>query len=318
MISFPFDSIITDYDETGLPLYDRAVKSTDFAGLFRSFLTNGVWGSGMFSVTATSGLTLNVSQGQCLILGRFGKITESAGENITLNAGDPHANRVDSVVLRMDITPNERCIKLATVQGIPDSSPLPPVLTRNETVYELAIANVYLTPNCTTVYQRDITDTRLDNARCGLVAAINSHIDTTSLYQQIQNDLANFKNVEQANFTAWLDTIKELLNQQEIGELISSIESKATTATYKVYFDPAKMTATPPHTQTISVPGILATDNPIVDMMFEPTDNANAMKERQKTYLYVTKIETGDGTITVTCAEKRGIWPVNMQLKVIR
>ena len=52
MFSLPFDSKITGYDSSGIPQYDRASGSAEFARLLAAFLTNGVFGSGMFAVTA--------------------------------------------------------------------------------------------------------------------------------------------------------------------------------------------------------------------------------------------------------------------------
>ena len=50
MFSLPFDSKITGYDSSGIPIYDRASGSAEFARLLAAFLTNGVFGSGMFAV----------------------------------------------------------------------------------------------------------------------------------------------------------------------------------------------------------------------------------------------------------------------------
>ena len=52
MFSLPFDSKIIGYDSSGIPQYDRASGSAEFARLLAAFLTNGVFGSGMFAVTA--------------------------------------------------------------------------------------------------------------------------------------------------------------------------------------------------------------------------------------------------------------------------
>ena len=54
MFSLPFDSKITGYDSSGIPQYDRASGSAEFARLLAAFLPNGVFGSGMFCLLYTS------------------------------------------------------------------------------------------------------------------------------------------------------------------------------------------------------------------------------------------------------------------------
>ena len=39
MFSLPFDSKITGYDSSGIPLYDRASGSAEFARLLAAFLS---------------------------------------------------------------------------------------------------------------------------------------------------------------------------------------------------------------------------------------------------------------------------------------
>ena len=207
MFSLPFDSKITGYDSSGIPLYDRASGSAEFARLLAAFLTNGVFGSGMFAVTAKVGMQVSVSEGSCVINGRFGFAI--APETLDFTA-DLQYPRIDSVVLRMDVAEPVRDIHLEIHQGTPSPAPQAPALTRDGTVWELGLANVLIPANSTAIAQERITDTRLDTSRCGIVAAINSKIDTTALYNQIQADLASFKGTEQAGFATWREMSRML------------------------------------------------------------------------------------------------------------
>ena len=223
MFSMPFDSKITGYDSSGIPQYDRASNSAEFARLLAAFLTNGVFGSGMFAVTAKVGMQVAVSEGSCVINGRFGFAI--APETLDFTA-DLQYPRIDSVVLRMDVSAPVRDIHLEVHQGTPSPAPQAPALTRDGTVWELGLANVLIPANSTAIAQERITDTRLDTARCGIVAAINSKIDTTALYNQIQADLASFKGTEQAEFLAWFENIKGKLSGDVAANLQAQIEGK--------------------------------------------------------------------------------------------
>ena len=223
MFSLPFDSKIIGYDANGIPLYDRASGSAEFARLLAAFLTDGVFGSGMFAVTAQTGMRVSVSEGSCVIGGRFGFAT--VPETLEFTA-DPTFPRIDSVVLRLDVSESVRNIHLEVHQGTPSSTPKAPVLTRIGTVWELGLANVLIPGAATSIAQERITDTRLDASRCGIVAAVNSKIDTTALYNQIQADLAVFKGTEQAEFVAWFENIRDTLSSDVAGNLLMQLQDK--------------------------------------------------------------------------------------------
>lgn len=199
MISFPFDSQITGTDEAGLPIYDRASNSEDLARWFYSFFTNGVFATDGFAVTV-SGLTVSVAPGDCLINGRYGY--ESTARTFDI-AGGGSQPRIDSVVLRLDLSLSARNIELFIKTGTAGASPAAPSLERNEIVWELGIANIYVGAGATSVSAASVTDTRLDTSRCGIVAQAMKTIDTSTYYDQIQADLAQFKANEQVDFQNW-------------------------------------------------------------------------------------------------------------------
>ena len=61
------------------------------------------------------------------------------------------------------------------------------------------------------------------------------------------------------------------------------------------------ITETCEYTQTIAVAGILASDNPIVDVILD--GSKDVALQQLEAWSYVSKIETYDGSITVTCLE---------------
>lgn len=68
-----------------------------------------------------------------------------------------------------------------------------------------------------------------------------------------------------------------------------------------------------PYTQTISVVGILATDNPIVDIV--PSNNFEMAEAELEAFGMIYKIVTGDGSITAYASEKTSASvPVKMKL----
>ena len=70
------------------------------------------------------------------------------------------------------------------------------------------------------------------------------------------------------------------------------------------------------YTQTISVSGILETDNPIVDVVLD--SEKDVALSQLEAWGCVSKIETSDGSITATCFEDMPGIAISIQLKVVR
>ena len=71
-----------------------------------------------------------------------------------------------------------------------------------------------------------------------------------------------------------------------------------------------------PYTQTISVPGILASDTPHITPMFN-ANNDTAIAEMEAWGL-INKATAGDGTVTFSCFVEKPAIAINVQIEVIR
>ena len=167
MVSFPFDSKIVGYDDSGYPQYDRAVNSSVLANMLNSLATTGVLlnDTNSFLVSAGDNMLVKVHAGSAIING----ITciEDTERTLSLQAADTTYDRIDTVVLRLNTSVDVRAIDLYVVKGTASASPVAPVLTRSGSVYELGLANVYIPANVVTITNERITDTRGDSLRCG-------------------------------------------------------------------------------------------------------------------------------------------------------
>ncbi len=202
MISWPFDSTLTT-DTEGNPMYSRTYSSDVLAKILRKYFCNGVFSdvSTSFQVVEAEGMTVAVEAGEALINGRH--CYEEARRTLAVQAADASLDRMDTVVLRLDLSVSVLSIDLYILAGTPAASPTAPVLTRNSSTWELGLANLFISKGSTTVTQARITDTRLDSDRCGVVASVIGDTDTSAYYAQITADLAAFKAAEEAAFTAW-------------------------------------------------------------------------------------------------------------------
>lgn len=225
MQGFPFDSQLTYDPETGDPIYDRAVSSQPLRTLIRDLFTTGVMPnpSTNLQVSAgTDGMTVQVDAGFAVIDG--GLCQESDVRTLEVTAADDTYDRIDTVVVRWNENVDVRRADLYIVAGTPAANPVRPELQRDNSIYEIGLADVFVTRRVATITNDKITDTRYEASRCGIVSSV-SEWDTTTIYQQVQADLAGFKSEEQAEFLTWFETIQDILDENVAAHLQSEIDN---------------------------------------------------------------------------------------------
>lgn len=174
---------IITYPENGIT-YDA-----DDASGYLSTRLSGVYSADEdFAVTANGDLTVTVSAGQAWVRpARFRgrSIIMEQPETVTLTAADTVRSRIDRLVLRYDATAKKTSLTVLT--GTPDSaSPTAPEITRTTLVYDLCLADIRRPAASTAITAADITDTRADEAVCGLMQDGVTGIPTQKLVEQWQ------------------------------------------------------------------------------------------------------------------------------------
>lgn len=174
---------IITYPENGIT-YDA-----DDASGYLSTRLSGVYSADEdFAVTANGDLTVTVSAGQAWVRpARFRgrSIIMEQPETVTLTAADTVRSRIDRLVLRYNATAKKTSLTVLT--GTPDSaSPTAPEITRTTLVYDLCLADIRRPAASTAITAADITDTRADEAVCGLMRDGVTGIPTQKLVEQWQ------------------------------------------------------------------------------------------------------------------------------------
>ncbi len=196
MRSLPFDSQISGYDDEGYPIYDRAADSSQLAALFKEYFTNGIFTNPSTSfqvIPSDNNMSVVVKAGAGNINGYF--CDEDTDRTLVVQASDTTYDRIDRVVLRLNLNVSVRSIDLYVLQGIGASSPTAPELTRNSSIYELCLAEIYIPKNTTSISVSRITDTRLDTNKCGVVQQTIQTIDTSSIFTQYQAALDEYLDI---------------------------------------------------------------------------------------------------------------------------
>lgn len=146
--------------------FDAADVAAYLAGL-----TSGVFsGDEDFPVTAAGGLKVTVGAGRGWVHpSRFTgySITKREADTLTMPLADPSLPRIDRIAMRYDA--GARAASLQVLQGTASSTPTAPAISRTELIYDLCLAEITRPAGSTSISTGQITDTRLDEALCGLV-----------------------------------------------------------------------------------------------------------------------------------------------------
>lgn len=173
-----------DYD------FDAADVAAYLAGL-----TSGVFsGAEDFPVTAAGGLTVTVGAGRGWVHpSRFTgySITKREADTLTLPLADPSLPRIDRIVMRYDA--GARAASLQVLQGTASSTPTAPAISRTELIYDLCLAEITRPAGSTAVTTGQITDTRLDEALCGIVRDGVTGIPTDELLAAARERIATLE-----------------------------------------------------------------------------------------------------------------------------
>lgn len=170
--------------------FDAADVAAYLAGL-----TSGVFSSAEdFPVTAAGGLKITVGAGRGWVHpSRFTgySITKRESDTLTMPLADPSLPRIDRIVMRYDA--GARAASLQVLQGTASSTPTAPAISRTELIYDLCLAEIARPAGSTSISTGQITDTRLDEALCGLVRDGVTGIPTDELLAAAKERIATLE-----------------------------------------------------------------------------------------------------------------------------
>ena len=278
-----FDSTLDDVRE-----YDGG----QFAQLLRAVARNGVTShEGGLAVTADGlGMQTEVLPGGCLVNGYLYVLEDDGGARMLMeHQPSGAADRYDRIVARLDLNTEERDMGLYLLSGTPAADPQPPELTRTALVYEVSLARVRVRAGATVIEPEDVEDERTDESVCGYAMPV-----------RVSAMLA------------------EKMDAQSGVELAAEVAGKASTAGYAATLLGAGWSAGVPHTQTVAVEGILATDNPFVDVDMSGATTGAAGTALSDAWTLVGRVEAGAGSITAHCYDDAPAVDIPLILKVVR
>lgn len=189
MLCYPLDN--TGYEAEGL-------------GLEHVTRTRGVYSAdGNLSVSTGGGMNVTVSPGVCFLkMGPYWGVTCLQKDSLSLpiQTADGTLSRKDAVVARIDKAAN--IAEIVVKAGTPASSPALPSIVRDNDYDEIYLASVTVGAGVVEITADAISDLRLDESVCGLMADTAAKIPT---------------DVYDAQIKAFLKRVESELNQLNSG-----------------------------------------------------------------------------------------------------
>lgn len=196
--------------------FDRKYSANDYCDNLAVIIGNGVLRSENNDLKVTStGMLLTVGVGRAWINGHYYYNTTP----MTLAAvpATVGGNRWDRVVLRMNKNVNNRDVSIVYLEGTASNAPTKPELTRNDTIYDLCIADVYVTSGATTLV---VYDTRSDSDVCGWVYSVSGDdsffesldADFNTWFENVRDEVASVTILKRYTFTRTLQSASNTLS----------------------------------------------------------------------------------------------------------
>ena len=199
IITYPLNGVTYDAEDVSTYLCTR---------------TSGVYSKDTnYAVSVTGPRQITVAPGLAWVnYDDFKGVSACSREAVALTIPDADSTlpRIDRVVLQFDTAANLTAVKLKT--GTPAAAPEPPAILQNHNQYELGLCTVSVPAGSSVITAADITDTRADEAVCGLMRDGVTGIPTETLLAQ---------------YTAILTAMQQSGNAQlqQLAESIKAVDS---------------------------------------------------------------------------------------------
>ena len=189
---------------------DRYYDAESMGDWLRPFFKNGIF-NGQMQVTANDNMSVTIAAGYGYINGKHRHFLTPTTLDLEVASGT--LDRIDSVILRRNDT--ERRIYLVIEKGGNAKSPVAPTPTREGAIYDLKLAEIYIAAGTVKITQAEITDTRMNEAVCGWVAATVKQIDFTQIQAQFDAYFTAYKKNISDQYQDYIAAIQSFKDQAQ-------------------------------------------------------------------------------------------------------
>lgn len=165
------------------------------AELFHCTRTSGIWAKDSFPISMTGAdNNVTIGTGIAWINNKefSGKVAAlKSAEVLDLGIADSAYPRID--VIAIQYSANNNATDVVIKKGTPATNPVQPAIVRSGAVYELYLASVYRPAGATAITASNVTDLRMDETVCGLMADSITKVDMESINLQFKEIVARLE-----------------------------------------------------------------------------------------------------------------------------
>lgn len=172
---------------------NNTLYSADDAQLMQLPVTSGVYGQkGNFDITLNNNMKATISSGLAFFRIDTAKgftVYMDAASTATISAASTANPRIDRIVLRWKSSTNS--VTLTVIKGTAAASPTAPALSRTATQFDICLYDILVDKSVTKIEDYAVTDQRLNDSVCGLLANHAYKVDTSNLQARINELIAS-------------------------------------------------------------------------------------------------------------------------------
>jgi hypothetical protein len=289
-----------DGEPINVPLGDRAQPAEFWRLWYKMMATTGYNPSvgSYLQVSPSDALSVQIAPGEGMIEGTYFNNDDLIV--LPLAAADPSLPRFDRVVFRKDV--QARDVYALILTGVAAANPAPPEIIRNESFYDIVLADVRLDAGMTAATAQHIFDRRPNSALCGPIGSLIKP-DTsgwTAQFDALIAALIATQTGQQNSWTTQMTTQQNTFNTSQTDRQTAWLSwwetVKVDLATY-AYFDFDNIAALSGTTRDT----VLNSDNTVSEVITTTTGGANVATRTTASAGGQTTVRTvvynGDGTI---------------------
>lgn len=255
---------------------DRSYNAQEFTDYFKALVTTGIMkgAAAELKVSANgTNMQTTIDTGIAFVMGRF--YENDSPLDLTHDTETLGKDRIDRIVIRMDLNTEARYVKAFIKKGVPAVAPVPPELTRTATIYEISLAQVKIIGGQTYISVANVIDERGQDA-VGPWAG--------------SNILPNFDDV------ALNDLVNNVIYKSEKGKAngVATLDTSGKVPT-------AQLNVQPPADASLTTKGIVKLNDSLASISTSEAATPNAVKQVNDK-LTNSSVSIGSNTFTTNTA----------------
>lgn len=191
---------------------DRSYSADHFSALFDGLVSDGIYSNigESFAVVPGGALSVKIKSGHAWFNHTW--TTNNTDLPLDLELPDLLLPRIDAVILEVDtrLAVRKNAIKILT--GEPNVTPSKPIITKNDGLYQYALAYIDVAQNTETITVSNITNVR--GIETPYVSIKLPYSDTSALFQQMEQ-----------RFQDWFLSLQDIAGDNDLVYLATAIKN---------------------------------------------------------------------------------------------